>query len=149
MGLNWMKQLIEEEALTAEPLQILNDRIRELMRAREGTLQSRDESDNDDDKPRKRRADHVLQYTNIKELKLGATLKQWTNWRLEVNRAFDRAPYKYDNDRTKVIKALMHLSERCKSLWNDHIRRRPNDEYDWKAFTIGSRKQFGTMETLK
>jgi hypothetical protein len=135
MGLNRMKQLIEEEALTAEQLQILNDRIRELTRAREGTLQSRDESDNDDDKPRKRRADHDLKYTNIRELKLGATLKQWTNWRLEVNRAFDGAPYKYDNDRTKVIKALMHLSEDCKTLWNNHIRRRPNDEYDWKAFT--------------
>ncbi|ODQ70998.1 hypothetical protein LIPSTDRAFT_333480 [Lipomyces starkeyi NRRL Y-11557] len=135
MGLNRMKQLIEEEALTAEQLQILNDRIRELTRAREGTLQSRDESDNDDDKPRKRRADHDLKYTNIKELKLGATLKQWTNWRLEVNRAFDGAPYKYDNDRTKVIKALMHLSEDCKTLWNNHIRRSSNDEYDWKAFT--------------
>ncbi|ODQ75299.1 hypothetical protein LIPSTDRAFT_36270, partial [Lipomyces starkeyi NRRL Y-11557] len=135
MSLNRMRQLIEEEALSAEQVQILNGRIRELTKASKGTLhRSRDESDSDDDRPQKRRADHDLKYTNIKDLKLGATLKQWTNWRLEINRAFEGAPYKYDNDRTKVIKALMHLGEDCKTLWNNHIRRHPDDEYVWESF---------------
>jgi hypothetical protein len=59
-------------------------------------------SDSDSDRSRKRRADHDLKYNDIKDLKLGATLKLWTNWKLEINRAFDGAPYKYDNDRTKT-----------------------------------------------
>ena len=33
----------------------------------------------DEDRPRKRRADHDLKYNNIKELKIGATLKAWSD----------------------------------------------------------------------
>jgi hypothetical protein len=136
MSLGQMRQLIHDEVLSAEQLRVLGDRIRELARAHDGTSRrrSRDQSDSDSDRPRKRRADHDLKYDAIKDLKLGATLKLWTNWKLEITRAFDGAPYKYDNDRTKVIKALMHLHEDCKTLWNNHIRRHPDDEYDWKTF---------------
>ena len=58
----------------------------------------------------------------------------WTNWKLEITRAFNGAPYKYDNDQTKVIKALIHLYDNCKTLWNNHIHRHPEDKYNWKTF---------------
>ena len=139
MGLIQMRQIIDNEALSMEQIQVLGKRIRELERARAGTSRRRsrdsDDSDSDRDRSRKRRADHDLKYDAIKELKLGATLKLWTNWKLEINRAFDGAPYKYDNDRTKVIKALIHLHDDCKTLWNNHLRRHPSEEYDWKAFS--------------
>src|ERR1700742_1773095 len=135
MSLAQMRQIVNNEILSTEQLQILGDRIRELAEIHDGTFhkRTRDEtdSDSDNDRSQKRRADHDLKYDTIKELKLGATLKQWTNWRLEINRAFDGAPYKYDNDRGKVIKALMHLHEDCKTLWNNHLRRHPSEEYDW------------------
>ena len=135
MSLAQMQQLIDNEVLSMEQLQVLGERIRELARFRDGTSHKRfRDADSDTDRPRKRRADHDLKYNDIKDLKLGATLKMWTNWRLEINRAFDGAPYKYDNDRTKVIKALMHLHDDCKTLWNNHIRRNPDDEYDWTTF---------------
>ena len=123
--------------MSTEQLQILSDRIRELVAARTGQLgkRARNESD-DEDRPRKRRADHDFKYSNIKELKIGATLKAWSDWKIEIQRAFDTAPYKYDNDRTKVIKALSHLDEDSKTLWNNYIRTNPGDEYDWEAFLV-------------
>ena len=54
---------------------------------------------------------------------------------MEIQRAFRGAPYKYDNDCTKVIKALTHLDEDYKTLWNNHVRGTPDDEFDWEAFT--------------
>ena len=44
------------------------------MRARTGK-RAREDSRDEDNAPRKRRADYDLKYTNIKELKIGATLK--------------------------------------------------------------------------
>ena len=136
MSLGQMRQLINDEVLSTEQLQILADRVKELARAYDGTSHkhSRDQDDSDSDRSRKRRADHDLKYNDIKDLKLGATLKLWTNWKLEINRAFDGALYKYDNDWTKVIKALMHLYDDCKTLWNNHICRHPDNEYNWAAF---------------
>jgi len=44
------------------------------VRARTGK-RAREDSDDEDDAPRKRRADHDLKYENIKKLKIGASLK--------------------------------------------------------------------------
>ena len=44
------------------------------MRARTGK-RAREDSDDEDDAPRKRRVDHDLKYENIKKLKIGASLK--------------------------------------------------------------------------
>ncbi|KAK9367343.1 hypothetical protein V1509DRAFT_640836 [Lipomyces kononenkoae] len=67
MSLGQMTHLLGEAALTTEQVQVLNDRIRQLNKACEGTLtRSHHDSDSEDDKPRKRRADHDLKYTNIK-----------------------------------------------------------------------------------
>ena len=134
MGLRQMQEIVDTQPLSTEQLRVLTDRIRELVRARTGKRTNED-SDSENERPRKRRADHDLKYDNIKELKLGASLKAWSDWKIEVQRAFDAAPYKYDNDRTKVIKALSHLDEDGKTLWNNHIRTNPDNEYDWEAFT--------------
>ena len=76
MTLRQMQDLVDNQLLSTEQLQILSDRIRELVAARTGQLgkRARNESD-DEDRPRKRRADHDFKYSNIKELKIGATLK--------------------------------------------------------------------------
>ena len=74
MTLRQMQGMIDNEILSAEQLQVLTDRIRGLMRARTGK-RAREDSRDEDNTPRKRRADHNLKYTNIKELKIGATLK--------------------------------------------------------------------------
>jgi hypothetical protein len=138
MTLRQMQDIVDNQLLSTEQLRILSDRIRELLDARTGQLgkRTRFESDGEDDRPRKRRADHDLKYNNIKELKIGATLKAWSDWKIEIQRAFDAAPYKYDNDRTKVIKALSHLDEDSKTLWNNYILTNPEDEYDWEAFLV-------------
>ncbi|KIX01154.1 uncharacterized protein Z518_08879 [Rhinocladiella mackenziei CBS 650.93] len=132
MGLRQMQDLVDNQPLSTEQLRILTDRIQELVKARTGK-RAHEDSD-EDDRPRKRRADHDLKYNNIKELKIGATLKAWSDWRIEIQRAFDASPYKYDNDCTKVIKALSHLDEDSKTLWNNRVRTNPDDEYDWEAF---------------
>ena len=85
------------------------------MRARTGK-RTHEDTDDEEDRPRKRRADHNFKYNNIKELKMGATLKAWSDWKIEIQRAFDVSPYKYDNDYIKVIKALSHLNEDLKTL---------------------------------
>ena len=134
MGLRrQIQEIVDNQSLSTEQIQIL---VRELLKARTGQPEkrTRDEADDDSDRPRKRRADHDIKYNTIKELKLGTTLKSWSNWKMEIQRAFDAAPYKYDNDRAKVIKALIHLHEDCKTMWNNHICTAPDDEYDWEAF---------------
>ena len=134
MGLREMQEIVDNQPLSTKQLQVLTNRIRVLVKARTGKRVN--ESTNDeDDRPRKQRADHDLKYNNIKELKTGATLKAWSDWKIEIQRAFDASPYKYDNDRTKVIKALIHLHEDCKTMWNNHIRTAPDDEYNWQAFS--------------
>ena len=132
MTLRQMQEMVDNQILSTEQLRILSDRIRGLTRARAGKRVNEDSDE--DDRPRKRRADHDLKYSNIKELKIGATLKAWSDWKIEVQRAFDASPYKYDNNCTKVIKALSHLDEDSKTLWNNHIRTHPDEEYDWEAF---------------
>jgi hypothetical protein len=134
MGLREMQEIVDNQPLSTEQLQVLTDRIRVLVKARTGKRVN-ESTDDEDDRPRKQRADHDLKYNNIKELKTGATLKAWSDWKIEIQRAFDASPYKYDNDRTKVIKALIHLHEDCKTMWNNHIRTAPDDEYNWQAFS--------------
>lgn len=136
MTLRQMQDLVDNHLLSTEQLQVLSGRIGQLLAARTGQLGKRTqrESDDEDNRPRKRRADHDLKYNSIKELKMGATLKAWGDWKIEIQRAFDAAPYKYDNDRTKVIKALSHLDEDSKTLWNNYIHTNPGEEYDWEAF---------------
>jgi hypothetical protein len=94
MTLRQMQDIVDNQLLSTEQLRILSDRIRELLDARTGQLgkRTRFESDGEDDRPRKRRADHDLKYNNIKELKIGATLKAWSDWKIEIQRAFDAAP---------------------------------------------------------
>ena len=123
-----MQDIVDNHPLSVEQLRILTDRIRGLMRARAGKRAH--DTDDEDDIPRKRRADHDLKYDNIEKLKLGASLKAWSDWKMEIQRAFRGAPYKYDNDCTKVIKALTHLDEDYKTLWNNHVRGTPDDEFD-------------------
>ena len=123
-----MQDLVDKHPLSLEQLETLTGRIRVLIRARTGK-RAHEDSD-EDDRPRKRRADHDLKYDTIKELKIGATLRAWSDWKIEIQRAFDASPYKYNNDYTKVIKALKHLDEDSKTLWNNHIRTNPEDEYN-------------------
>ena len=66
--------MVNSQPLSAEQLRILSDRIRELVKARVGK-RTHEDSDNEDDRLRKRRADHDLKYNNIKELKIGASLR--------------------------------------------------------------------------
>ena len=68
-----MQDMIDNQVLSEEQLQVLTNRIRTLIRARTGK-RAREDSE-DEDAPRKRRADYNLKYNNIKELKIGATLK--------------------------------------------------------------------------
>ena len=133
MTLRQMQEMVDNQVLSPEQLRILGERIQGLVRIRTGK-RAHEDSENEDDRPRKRKADHDLKYTNIKELKIGATLKAWSDWKIEIQRAFDASPYKYDNDCTKVIKALSHLDEDSKTLWNNYIRTNPDAEYDWEAF---------------
>jgi hypothetical protein len=133
MGLRQMQEIVDNQPLSTEQLRILTDRIRELVKARTGK-RTHEDTDDEDDRPRKRRADHDLKYNNIKELKMGASLKAWGDWKIDTQRAFDAAPYKYDNDRTKVIKALDHINEDIKTMWNNYIRTAPDNEYNWEAF---------------
>ena len=69
-----MQDIINNRILSEEQLRTFTDRIRGLMRARTGKRANKN-SDDENDRPRKRRADHDLKYSNIKELKIGATLK--------------------------------------------------------------------------
>ena len=69
-----MQDMVDNQILSAEQLRVLSARIRELMRVRTGK-RTHEDTDDEDDRPRKRRADHDLKYDDIKKLKLGASLK--------------------------------------------------------------------------
>ena len=72
-----MQDIVDNHLLSVEQLRILTDRIRGLMRARIGKRAH--DTDDEDNMPRKRRADHDLKYDDIKKLKLGASLKAWSD----------------------------------------------------------------------
>jgi hypothetical protein len=40
----------------------------------------------------------------------------------------------FDNDRSKVIKAVKHLHGNAKTQWDTHIEFHPEDEYNWVKF---------------
>ena len=65
---------------------------------------------------------------------MGVSLKAQSDQKIDIQRAFDVSPYKYDNDYTKVIKALDYIYSDIKIMWNNYIRTAPNDEYDQAAF---------------
>ena len=77
MTLRQMQDIIDNQILSDEQLQVLTNRIRALMRARTGKRAREDLEDKD--APRKRRVDHDLKYNNIKGLKIGSTLKAWSD----------------------------------------------------------------------
>ncbi|EED14525.1 hypothetical protein TSTA_107320 [Talaromyces stipitatus ATCC 10500] len=115
MGLREMQEIVDNQPLSTEQLRVLTDRIWVLVKARTGK-RANENTDDEDDRPR-------------------TTLKAWSDWKIEIQQAFDASLYKYDNNRTKVIKALIHLHEDCKTMWNNHIRSAPDDKYNWKAFS--------------
>ena len=70
-----MQEIVDSHPLSTEQLQTLTERIRGLVEVRMGK-RPREDSD-EDERPRKRRADYDIKYNNIKELKIGASLKAW------------------------------------------------------------------------
>jgi hypothetical protein len=101
----------------------------------ESSSSSSSSPDSDHSRRRRKRASRVLKITTVRTLERSSTLRQWGDWKLDLQRVFDADPYLYKRkDHNKVSKALDHTDEDLRSMWNSHITQKPRDRKRWKVF---------------
>jgi hypothetical protein len=55
----------------------------------------------------------MLGYT----LKVSSSLREWGDWKRDIERVFEEDPYMYKKGSYKIFKALDYLDSNLKSLW--------------------------------
>jgi hypothetical protein len=134
MGLARMRQLIDEEALSTDQLQLLGARIRELTALRDGTSQKRPRNDSDDDAVVTKRRTLDLKYDQVEILTQNFTVRQWAQWKEDLELVYDGASWKFSDGRNKITKALSKMNTHCRSLFHSFKTMKPAIMTDYAEF---------------
>jgi Zinc knuckle len=125
------------KGLTADELRQIRDRaalIRETLDQVRGTKRRADGASIDRPSDEK-----DIKYTQIETLKLRATLREWSDWKSDLQRAYRGAPHRYAADYAKIIKANQHMDKDCRTQWDTFVRESPGVDDDYDAFIIWSK----------
>jgi hypothetical protein len=102
----------------SEQLQFLGARIRELAALRDGTSQKRPRDDSDDDAVVTKRRTLDLKYDQVEILTQSFTVRQWAQWKEDLELVYHGASWKFSDGRNKITKALSKMNTRCRSLFH-------------------------------
>ena len=66
---------------------------------------------------KRRRFTKGIKVTPSYTLKVSSSLREWGDWKKDIERVFEGDPYTYQTGSQKIIKALDYLDSNLKSLW--------------------------------
>ena len=87
-------------------------RLRKEAEGARNDLKRRDrEDDNDSENAPAKRID--IKYDEVDLLTLKSTFRAWTDWKADLERVWAGAPWKYERDTLKIIKAVSKMDKAC------------------------------------
>ena len=135
MTLTQMEDLLTKAALTPDQITTLIKRIQTVSKAQE-TLQKMKhlrEDEHDSDYRSKKHRD--VNYTQVEALKLTSSIREWSDWKADLDKVFRGAPFRYkNNDNGMIIAANEHMDKDCRTLWNTHLKEIPEMGGNWEHF---------------
>jgi len=69
---------------------------------------------------KRRRFTRGIKVTPSYTLKVSSSLREWGDWKKDIERVFEGDPYTYQTGSQKILKALDYLDSSLKSLWYTH-----------------------------
>jgi hypothetical protein len=134
MSLIQMRQTIDNEVLSSEQLQILGERIRELTEIRDGASRKRPRDNSDDDAVATKRKTLDLKYDEVETLTQSFTVRQWAQWKEDLELVYHSASWKYYFDQDKITKALSKMNAHCRSLYHSFKTMKEEITSDYTQF---------------
>ncbi|KAK9364309.1 hypothetical protein V1509DRAFT_185670, partial [Lipomyces kononenkoae] len=127
----------------AKESQQLLDEVRGFKKRRTTSKDARDNiddsnSDSDDDQSRPRKS-FDLKYKNVETLRITSSIREWTDWKDDLQKKFDGAPRRFGTDQARVIGANDSMDKNCRSLWNTVVRDDPSKASNWNYFISWTR----------
>ena len=108
---------------------------RRLQKEAEGARNDRKRRDRDDDNDENTPAKRIdIKYDEVDSLTLKSSFRAWTDWKADLERVWAGAPWKYERDTLKVIKAVSKMDKACRARWNAHVRINPTKDNDYSHF---------------
>ena len=136
MGLEELKELVVSgEGLTTSDLQQIKERATLIWEAQLEVRGTKRPAENDDPDSEYSKKSNI-KYTQIETLQLRASLRQWTDWKADLQRAYLGAPNRYRTGQAKIIMANQYMAKDCRSQWDTYSKETPKEEGDFKAFLI-------------
>jgi hypothetical protein len=116
--------------LTNSDLEVIIPRLKYWKEAISLTGRKRARDDVSDDEELPRQLDMV--YGEVEILTLRSTLSFWIEWKADLARVWQLAPWTYRKGHKKISKACSFMDKDCRTLWNTYKRRHPAelDDYD-------------------
>ncbi|KAK9426833.1 hypothetical protein V1505DRAFT_153967 [Lipomyces doorenjongii] len=74
-------------------------------------------------------------------MNLKSSFRAWTDWTV-LERVWAGAPWKYQRDNLKIIKAVSKMDKVCRARWNGYVRINPDKEDDYAHFLGWTRTLF-------
>ncbi|KAK9241558.1 hypothetical protein V1506DRAFT_550373 [Lipomyces tetrasporus] len=100
------------------------------------------DSSSDSERPRqkKRRTAKGIKVTPGYILRIGSSLREWGDWKREIERVFEGDPRTFRKGKQKIIKALDYVDKSLKTLWYTYRDQNKRDETTrWKIFVKWTR----------
>ena len=69
---------------------------------------------------KRQRYSRGIKVTPTYTLKVSSSLREWGDWKRDIERVFEGDPYTYQSGGQKILKALDYLDSNLKSLWYTH-----------------------------
>lgn len=104
----------------------------EVQGARKDLKRRGREDDTDSENTPSKRVD--IKYDEVDSLTLKSTFRAWTDWKADLERVWAGAPWKYQRDNLKIIKALSKMNKACRARWNAYVRINLTKEGDYTHF---------------
>ncbi|KAN0076223.1 hypothetical protein V8E54_006365 [Elaphomyces granulatus] len=104
-------------------------RLRKEAEGARNDLKRRDrEDDNDSENAPAKRID--IKYDEVDLLTLKSTFRAWTDWKADLERVWAGAPWKYERDTLKIIKAVSKMDKACELAGMPIVETTVYEEYE-------------------
>ncbi|KAK9368809.1 hypothetical protein V1509DRAFT_639174 [Lipomyces kononenkoae] len=78
--------------------------MEEVLASGQLTREETSDSDSDGDQARPRKS-FDLKYKNVETLRITSSIREWTDWKDDLQKNFDGAPRRFQTDRARIIRA--------------------------------------------
>jgi hypothetical protein len=99
---------------------------------------SSDQESRDTRHSKRRKTHRGIKITPSYTLRVNSSLREWGDWKRDIERVFEGDPYLYRHSSQKILKSLDYLDANMKSLWYTHKEQYPGSG-KWSEFVQWTR----------